>query len=165
MGVERSVIGNLHERVVEIGRDIHELSHQLHSSTLQQLGLEVALKVLCQETARQHHIVVNFQSTDADGIPQEVSLCAFRVAQEALNNAVRHGRAQHIGVTVQKEGNLLRVLISDTGVGFDPARSSEGLGLISMQERLRMLGGQLVVKSQPGKGTYIGAEMPVKEAA
>jgi signal transduction histidine kinase len=93
MSAEHSVIRGLLERVDEIHDDVRTLSHQLHSSTLQYLGLVVALKGLCRETARQHHIVIDFQSNDTDGIPQEVSLCAFRVTQEALNNAVTHGQA------------------------------------------------------------------------
>jgi signal transduction histidine kinase len=125
----------------------------------------MALKKLCDETARQHQIVIDFQSNDTGGIPQEVSLCAFRVAQEALNNAIRHGQADQIGITLLKQADLLRIRISDTGIGFDEGSLSEGLGLISMRERLRMLGGQLVVNSQPGKGTDIRAEVPLKEAA
>jgi len=164
-GVEEPLINDLRAQVDQIGKDVHELSHQLHSSTLHHLGLQAALKALCRDTARQHHIVVDFQANDTDGVPQEISLCAFRVAQEALNNAVRHGRAQQIEVAIQKLGNVLRVSISDTGIGFDPAVLSDGLGLISMQERLRMLGGQLVIKSKPGNGTEIGAEVPLREAA
>jgi signal transduction histidine kinase len=125
-----------------------------------------ALKKLCRETAKQHHIVVDFQSNATDGIPQEVCLCAFRVTQEALSNAVTHGQADKIGVTLQRDVDLLRISISDRGIGFDArASSSDGLGLISMRERLRMIGGRLVVNSQPGNGTEITAEVPLKEPA
>jgi signal transduction histidine kinase len=164
MTAEHSVIRGLLGRVDEIHDDVRTLSHQLHSSTLQYLGLVVALKGLCRETARQHHIVINFQSNDTDGIPQEVSLCGFRVTQEALNNAVTHGQADQIGVRLQRKEDLLRIYISDTGIGFDAGVSSDGLGLISMRERLRMLGGRLIVNSQPGKGTDITAEVPIKAA-
>lgn len=164
-GSAQSLFSEFCTSTEDICREVHELSHQLHSSSLQYLGLEVALKKLCDETARQHHIVIDFQSNDTGGIPQEVSLCAFRVAQEALNNAIRHGQADQIGITLLKQADLLRIRISDTGIGFDEGSLSEGLGLIRMRERLRMLGGQLVVNSQPGKGTDIRAEVPLKEAA
>jgi signal transduction histidine kinase len=92
-------------------------------------------------------------------------ICAYSATQEALNNAVTHGQADKIGVTLQRDADLLRIRISDTGSGFDAGVSSNGLGLISMQERLRMFDGQLAVNSQPGKGTNITAEVPLKEAA
>ena len=87
------------------------------------------------------------------------------MTQEALNNAVTHGQAGQIGVRLQRKEDLLRIYISDTGIGFDAGVSSDGLGLISMRERLRMLGGRLIVNSQRGKGTDITAEVPIKEAA
>jgi len=87
------------------------------------------------------------------------------LAQEALNNAVKHGKAKQIDVVLTKQGNRLRLTVSDTGTGFDTNHPFSGLGLISMRERLRFLGGNVAVKSQPGMGTDLNAELPLRKAA
>jgi signal transduction histidine kinase len=89
----------------------------------------------------------------------------FRVAQEALNNAVRHGAAKQIEVSLSKSAQLLSMKVKDEGVGFDPVRVSNGLGLISMRERLRFVGGDVIVKSAAGSGTEITAQVPLRESA
>lgn len=147
-----------------LANDIHELSHQLHSSNLQ-VGLEVALQSLCSALERRKHIVIEFQSDHIGKLPEEVGLSLFRVAQEALNNAVRHGRASQIKVSLRKQEKVLCLKVTDTGLGFDPAKVADGLGLISMQERLRFLGGKVVINSQPGGGTEVNAELPLRESA
>ena len=92
-----------------------------------------------------------------DHLPDDLSLCFFRVTQEALSNAVKHGRARQITVKLARDRDLLRLQIQDAGLGFDPAAISEGLGLVSMRERLRMVGGELTISSSPGNGTVIEA--------
>jgi len=149
----------------EIVMDLQELSRQLHSSTLENLGLEAALKNLCLSIARQHHTAVQFQSVDLKELPAEVKLCLYRVAQEALNNAIRHGKAKRIEVSLQQVVDSLRMKIIDEGEGFDPAALSSGLGLMSMQERVRFLGGKVSVESQPGVGTQVHAELPLRKSA
>jgi signal transduction histidine kinase len=145
--------------------DIQNICHHLHSSTLQYMGLEVALRNLCKAVAQQHHIIVRFQSDDVAGLPNETALCLFRVAQEALNNSVKHGKAKQVDVVVAKEGDRLHMRVSDQGSGFDTTHAFTGLGLVSMQERLRFLGGQVAVKSQPGIGTDVDAELPLRKTA
>ena len=149
----------------EIVIDLQEISRQLHSSTLEHLGLEAALKNLCLSIARQHHTAVQFQSVDLKELPAEVTLCLFRVAQEALNNAVRHSKAKRIEVSLQRVEGILSMKIIDEGEGFDPAALSSGLGLMSMQERVRFLGGRVSVESQPGIGTQVHAELPLRRSA
>ena len=103
---------------------------------------------------------------NADGVPasvpDEASLCLFRVAQEALNNAVRHGRASAMTVLLSPRDSGLQLAVSDNGSGFDPAHSREhaSLGLASMRERVRLLHGRLDIESTPGRGTTVVAWVP-----
>jgi len=165
MEKERALAKNLIVDVQTLSSDIHTISHQLHSTALQHMGLEVALKGLCTTIARQHQIVVDFHSNGITGLHRDVDLCLFRVAQEALNNAVRHGAAKQIEVSLRKSAQLLSMKVKDEGVGFDPVRVSNGLGLISMRERLRFVGGDVIVKSAAGSGTEITAQVPLRESA
>jgi signal transduction histidine kinase len=153
------------EGIDEIITDIHELSHQLHSSKLQYLGLKSALNELCQQITAQHEILVAQRVDDPPYLPSEVRLCLYRVAQEALNNTVRHSRASEVSLRLAAHHGLARLEIRDSGVGFDPAATREGLGLASMRERLHTVGGNFSVSSIPGKGTEIVAEAPYKEDA
>jgi signal transduction histidine kinase len=127
--------------------------------------LETALRNLCNNIADQHHIVVEFVSDDVKGLPADVNLCLFRVAQEALSNAVRHGKAKRIEVLLQKDKHLLTLNVSDEGEGFDPAIAPGGLGLLSMLERVRFIGGNVLVRSQVGRGTQVEAELPLRKSA
>ena len=162
---ERVLTQSLLREIHGLANDIRELSHQLHSATLQYVGLEAALKSLCQTIERQKHVAIEFHSDHIDGLPEEMGLSLFRVAQEALNNAIRHGRASQINVSLRRREKVLYMKVTDTGLGFDPAKVSDGLGLISMQERLRFLGGKVIVNSQPGVGTEVNAELPLQESA
>ncbi len=143
----------------ELSTDVHELSHQLHSSTLQHLGLKAALKGLCKKAQRQHNVAIHLEADDIANLPSEVALCFFRVAQEALSNAVNHGGAKHISLRLRENKNVLQLQVNDSGVGFDLSSSRHGLGLVTMRERLRMLGGELIVRSSTGHGTEVTAEL------
>jgi signal transduction histidine kinase len=138
---------------------LRNLSHQLHSSALDQLGLTAGLRGLCRTLSQQHHIEVQFQSNEVTGVPNDIALCLYRVAQEALNNAVKHGKAKQIHVQLQQTQNFLHLTVMDSGSGFDPAVSPNGLGLLSMRERLRMAGGTLTLSSSQGAGTLVEAEV------
>jgi len=162
---ERSLIAGLLRDTQNLASDLHDLSYQLHSSALRQLGLEVALKGFCRNIGRQHQISIELHSENVGGLSKEVELCLFRVAQEAVNNAVRHGNAKQVDIHLQKQGDVVRMRVTDTGIGFDPAASGDGLGLVSMRERLRLLGGQLMLKSEVGKGTEVTAELPFRLSA
>ena len=151
--------------VNELASDIQDLSHALHSTKLQYVGLKGALKDLCRQISNQHHIEVEMTVTElARTIPAEIALCFYRVAQEALHNAAKHSGASRIVVAVSSNGTLLRMLITDNGKGFRQAEPSQGLGLASMGERLRMVGGELRVHSKPGQGTQLTAQAPVAQA-
>jgi len=165
MEKESSLASSLLHDAQSLASDIHDLSHQLHSSTLRNMGLRVGLEGLCRSIARQHHMVVKLHSDDTSGISQEVELCLFRVAQEAINNAVRHGKAKHIEISLNVREKEVCMRVKDKGIGFDPAIVSNGLGLVSMRERLRFLGGQVFLKSEVGTGTEVTVELPVQQAA
>jgi signal transduction histidine kinase len=140
----------------ELATDLRELSHALHSSRLQLLGLPAALEELCSGIAKQQGIAVALTNQVMTvPVPSDVALCLYRVAQEALHNAAAHGAAPTIDVTLSHLDTRLEMRIVDTGKGFDYAQVSEGLGLASMRERLKMIGGELRVHSKPGQGTSL----------
>lgn len=150
-------LAELRGKTEELGLAVRNVSRQLHSTVLQHLGLSKALQGLCRTFSQQHQIDAILEADELENPGDDISLCLFRVAQEALNNAVKHGHAKQITVVLAQEAGLLRLQIRDTGIGFDPAAKAEGLGLVSMQERLRLVGGKLAIRSSPGQGTVIEA--------
>lgn len=151
----------------EIASDVQSLSHQLHSSKLEYLGVVAAISGFCKEFARQHKIDAQFEDRHVPpNLPKDVSLCLFRVAQEALNNAVKYSGTRQIAVTLSGADNQVRLVISDAGAGFDVERAKRdrGLGLISMQERVHLVHGHFNIESQPGAGTKIVAVVPLVAA-
>jgi PAS domain S-box-containing protein len=161
---ERTLVRELWNRTQEISSDVHRLSHQLHSSKLQHVGLGPAVMGLCDEISEKYGIQVEF--TDHGVAPQiskDVALCLFRVAQEALSNVVKHSRAKQAQVELCNANNEIRLRIVDAGLGFDVSLSNKdvGIGLVGMRERLRLVGGRLSVQSAPTRGTEILAEVPL----
>jgi signal transduction histidine kinase len=138
--------------------DVHNLSHQLHSSKLEHLGLRVALKELCQQMSERHDLPIDLQIDHGSvRVPQDISLCFYRVAQEALNNIIKHSGTDRAQLILLEEQGRLRMQVRDFGSGFKLGNSSVGLGLSTMQERLRIIRGDLSVASKPGRGTVITA--------
>ncbi len=148
----------------ELATDLRDLSHALHSSRLQHLGLRAALHELCSGVQKNLGIPVTFKSNAlARPVPPDIAFCLYRVAQEALHNAGQHSRAAHIDVILSLDASFLRLRIQDAGKGFDYNEGSGGLGLASMRERLHMIGGELVVQSRPGGGTVLTAQVDLPE--
>jgi PAS domain S-box-containing protein len=150
-------------RVKSLGREISRISHQLHSSELELLGLGVAIKGLCREFSEQYQVQTHCECSGVPGdLSADVSLCLFRVMQEALHNVAKHSQATKIDVSVRGASKSLYLCISDNGIGFAPhtRRTQVGLGLISMRERLTLIGGKLVITSKLGFGTRIEANIP-----
>jgi PAS domain S-box-containing protein len=165
---ERTVVRELWNSTQEISSDVHRLSHQLHSSKLEHVGLGPALMGLCEEISEKYGIQVEFTDCGvASEIPKDVALCLFRVTQEALNNVVKHSGAKQAHVELCKERNEIRLQIVDPGAGFDVALSNTnvGIGLVGMRERLRLVGGRLSVQSTLMRGTEILAEVPLSVSA
>lgn len=164
---------SLHQRLQELGKDmkelagdVHSLSHRLHSSKLQLLGLAMALRDLCRQISRQHNLDIQLQIGELSSkLSEELSLCFYRIAQEAINNAVKHSHSARIEVKLGQSGERLWMRIRDFGVGFDPTARAYGIGLAAMRERLRMVGGSLQVKSTPGVGTELIARARVMTPA
>jgi PAS domain S-box-containing protein len=158
----------LHEifdRVSELGADLHSLSHTLHSSTLENLGLIAGMRTMCAEFAEQQELQIEFgyMNVPAD-VPGDVALCLFRIGQEGLRNVKRHSGADRAQVCLEGFGDGLRLSVSDRGKGMDPNKpaSERGIGIRSMEERLRLLGGQLEIHSSPQEGTTVDAWVPLK---
>jgi signal transduction histidine kinase len=149
---------------IEIAKDTQSLSHQLHSSTLELLGLVPALHSLSGELSKQHKLEITLRVRNMPArLPHDISLCLFRVAQEALHNAIKYsGDSQNVAVELFGQGDEISLAIIDKGKGFEVegAKSGRGLGLISMQERVHLLRGTLAIKSRPGEGTRVYAAIP-----
>lgn len=156
----------LGEKVKELAGDVHNLSHRLHSSKLGLLGLKAALVEVCQQVSCQHNLDIQVQADALSlQLSDELSLCFYRVAQEALNNAIKHSHTTRIEVKLGDSGGHVWMRIKDFGVGFDPTARAAGIGLAAMRERLRMVGGSLRVKSSPGVGTELSADAKVMTRA
>jgi PAS domain S-box-containing protein len=143
--------------------DVQALSHELHPSILDNLGLGTAVRSYCREVAQQNGVVVELSSNLSRSLPQDVSLSVFRVVQEALRNSVKYSGQRHLKVCLQESSGHLELEISDQGVGFDVTntRKSGGLGLVSMAERIYQVNGTLSIDSQPNAGTRIRARVPL----
>jgi signal transduction histidine kinase len=156
-------LGQVRQRLLDLAKDIQALSHRLHSSKLEYLGIVAAAKGFCRELSEQQKVEIDFSHANIpEGVPMEISLCLFRVLQEALQNAVKHSGVQQFAVQLHGAEGELQLTVSDQGVGFDPhdAIKRHGLGLISMRERLHLAGGRISLESQPGNGTRIHARVP-----
>jgi signal transduction histidine kinase len=148
--------------VEELAGDVHNLSHRLHSSKLEVLGLKAALKEVCRQVSHQHNVDIQLQADELSSkLSNDLSLCFYRIAQEALNNAVKHSHSPRIEVKLGNSGGRVWMRIKDFGVGFDAATRANGIGLAGMRERLRMVGGSLQIKSSPEVGTELTAEAKV----
>ena len=152
------------QRISELVKDLQALSQRLHSSNLELLGLAPAAAGLCKELSDQQDVKVDFS---AENIPQElphlIALCVFRVLQEALQNAIKHSGSRHFQASLKCGDNNIELTVQDSGVGFDPQEATRrrGLGLTSMKERLKLVDGELSIRSEPGRGTTIHARLPL----
>lgn len=147
----------------EISSELHHLSHQLHPSKLDTLGLIAAVSGYCREFQEQHALRTQFVHRNVPRqLSKDVTLCVYRIVQESLRNVVKHSSAQEAEVELTGDSGQIDLRISDSGAGFDleAARARTGLGLISMRERLRLLGGQLCIESHAGRGTKIHVRIP-----
>jgi signal transduction histidine kinase len=160
----RSRIGELRKQSFEIATDIQSLSHTLHSSKLEYLGLAAAMQLFCKEFAEVQRVEVDFKSHDLPRpLSPDISLCLFRVLQEALRNSEKYSGVRHFEVRLWTMSGEIYLTVADSGVGFDveAAKESRGLGLVSMEERLKLLDGVFSVESQFHRGTTIRARVPI----
>jgi signal transduction histidine kinase len=152
------------KRVQEISADVQAMSHRLHSSKLKLLGIVAAAKGFCEEFSEQQKMEIDFIHADIPpAVPEEISLCLFRVLQEALQNAVKHSGARNFEVELRGASDGIHLTVRDAGLGFDHEAvvNNRGLGLVSMQERVNLLKGTFSIDSQPGRGTKIIVGLPL----
>jgi PAS domain S-box-containing protein len=150
-------------RLSDLGGDIQTLSHRLHSSKLEYLGLVGAAKSFCHELSEQRNVRIEFKHSDIpSAIPKEISLCLFRVLQEALQNAIKHSGVLDFVMEMRGTNDGMSLTVRDSGIGFDlrDATNHRGLGLISMRERLLLVNGELSIQSEAGRGTTVLAQVP-----
>ena len=159
----RDGIHTVIQETSDLAREVQTLSHRLHSPTLDFIGLEAAASACCTELARQHKVPITLR---AENIPpdlsRDVSICLFRVLQEALQNAIKHSGSTDLRVLLKRGTRGIDLVVSDTGIGFDPEQAfkGQGLGLSSMKERLKLVNGTVTIDSELGRGTTIRAWVP-----
>lgn len=167
-GDSTRIMRGMREEISRLGEDMHAVAHQLHPAILEDLGLAEALRTEGDLLARTASIKV---SVDVDNVPRrlppDIALCAFRIAQEALQNISRHAQASDVGITLRTANGHLCLTVRDNGVGFEPERqrSHASLGHASMRERVRLVGGEVNIHSHPGFGTTIETQIPLTEVA
>jgi PAS domain S-box-containing protein len=164
----RELVSHAQQRIIDIARDVQSLSHRLHSSKLDYLGLAMAANSFCSELSENGDVRVKFSHAGIPRtLPREVSLCLFRVLQEALQNAVKHSGVKDFTVDLRGTSEAIELTVTDTGFGFEEqeALTRQGLGLISMRERLQLVDGELSVESHRGAGTTIRARVPLNRDA
>jgi two-component system sensor histidine kinase UhpB len=156
-------LAQLQQQAVSLTEAVRRLSHELHPGVLQHAGLVAALRAHCAEFARQHGLAVTFRANDSLGrLPEDVTLCLYRVAQEALHNIAAYAQARHVEAALTRGAAGLELMIRDDGRGFDPAaaRRHGGLGLVSMDERARLVRGTVEIASRLGQGTELRVHVP-----
>jgi PAS domain S-box-containing protein len=157
-------LNDLRKRILETSSAVHSLSHELHPASLRHISVTGAVGGLCAELADIHHVDINFAHKDIpEAVPPEISLCLFRVVQEALHNAVKHSGARQFDVELYGRADAVELAVRDSGCGFDvkTGTNCHGLGLWSMEERLKIVRGELSIDSQPGTGSTIHARVPL----
>jgi PAS domain S-box-containing protein len=156
-------VDRLREQTREMGSDIQALSHELHSSALDHLGIVVAMRGFCHEFGEKQKFEIEFHNEDLPSpVSPDVALCLYRVLQEALHNAAKHSRASQVNVHFLGMSGEFRLTVSDDGVGFDvdSVNKGRGLGLISMRERAKLVNGTFSIFSKLNHGTEINVRIP-----
>jgi signal transduction histidine kinase len=158
-----SRVQELRKQTIEISDDVQALSHELHSSKLEYLGVVAGIGSWCREFGERQRVEIEFTSDVASILPLEVGHCLFRILQEALHNAVKHSGTKRVEVQLAEHSEEVHLLIRDSGRGFDveAAGQGKGLGLTSMQERVRLARGTISIESRPMGGTTIDVRVPV----
>jgi signal transduction histidine kinase len=166
-GAKPGLVSRLEQMAVQVkdlSSDVHRLSTRLHPAKLDQLGLVVAARTLCKELSSQSDVRIEFTHEKVPRqLPTDIALCIYRVLQEALGNAVRHGKATQVRADLRVTANHLQLSVADNGIGFDPqdARNNDGLGLLSMRERARLVQGVLAIQAACERGTRVELKVPV----
>jgi signal transduction histidine kinase len=164
----KAEFADLQQRTFGLTEDLRRLSHELHPSTVEHIGFVDVLKSRCEDTSIESGVLVSLVvGDDWPDVSSEIGLCLYRVAQESLRNVVKHASAKSSKVSLTHANGHIVMKIADDGKGFSPSsmRESVGLGLVSMRERLQILGGSLIVESSPAGGSIVTATIPFGEDA
>ena len=164
----RAEVTEMEKKLIQMGIEIRQLSHELHPTQLQEGGLPAALSSYCEEFSKLRGIPISYKADESvDKLSPGTALCIYRIAQEALGNVAKHARAKQVEVRLTRSDNRVCLVVADDGVGFDRDGSENpgGLGLINMRERVRQLNGTFEFESQPGHGTKVKAEVPFRPAS
>jgi len=153
----------LRSEVSKIATDTQALAHELHFAKLEYLGLATSIRAFCREFCEQREVKIDFSNDNLPDLPLQISTCLFRVLQEALHNSTDHSGVRHFEVELRVVPDAIHLTVHDSGHGFDPKEKlqSGGLGLVSMQERLKLVNGRLFIHSQVERGTTIHAYVPL----
>ena len=156
---------NLRSQVETLSSDVHNLSHQLHPAKLEQLGLVTALKSFCRDIQASGRMSIEFSEKNIPkNVSSEISLCLYRIVQEAIRNVVKHSGVPQASVELTGEPHRICLRVCDSGAGFNAEmvhEKKEGLGIVSMKERVRLVGGDITIQSQPSQGTRIDVQIPL----
>jgi len=161
----RDALAGLKQHLIVMSDDVHRLSRQLHPAILDDLGLCDALRAECDRLTQREGVLVEFRCKPLPAcLPKDLALCVYRIAQEALHNAAKHSGADRMDVAINADFEFLDLEVRDNGRGFktDMARANAGIGLASMEERVRLVGGEISISSGPGEGTCIQARVPLQ---
>jgi len=167
LGSPGELVGQVDELVTQtsqIAADVQTLSHELHPPRLEYLGIAAAMKAFCTDFSQRQQVETDFTHEDVPrNVPPEISLCLFRVLQEALHNAAKHSGVRHFDVILRGASDRIELTVRDAGLGFDSmiARNGRGLGLVSMEERMQLVKGTFSIESRPQQGTTIRAGVPL----
>ena len=157
-------VQGLRNRLSEISNDVQSMSHDLHSSKLEYLGVVAGIRSWCKEFAERQKMKIDFKSDVQSVLPLEVGLSLFRVLQEAVNNAMKHSGVKKVSVELLEQSGEIHLVITDSGRGFDleKAMQGKGLGLTSMSERVRLISGVITIDSKVMHGTTIHVSVPLQ---
>jgi two-component system sensor histidine kinase UhpB len=161
----RDMLHALQERTVALTDRVRDFSRDLHPATLEHAGLAAALRTHCSRFGQGHGLRISLTLPDDLGpIPPDIGVCVFRIAQEGLRNIAQHARVRDAQLSITWSADQLEMTLTDAGAGFDPAAIHGGLGLLSMEERARLVGGDLYVSSTAGRGTTLRLSVPLPPA-
>jgi PAS domain S-box-containing protein len=157
-------VQELRKRTSEISNDVQSISHDLHSSQLEYLGVVAGMKSWCKKFGERRKMEIDCSHDVRSTLPAEIGLCLFRVLQEALHNAAKHSGVKRVEVQLREESGEIHLIIMDLGRGFDVEAASQGkgLGLTSMRERVRLLHGTIAIESTLMRGTTIYVRVPIE---
>ncbi|MBV9083410.1 MAG: hypothetical protein JOZ62_12080 [Acidobacteriaceae bacterium] len=158
----KQAMQRIRARIMKLSEDVRLMSHRLHPSIIEDLGLKAALQALTEEFGRRENMIATFLSRDVpDDLPLQVSTALYRITQEALRNVSKHAGQTHARVSLKGTPEGIELQVADFGHGFDIDGGRPGLGLLSMEERARHIGGRLHVQSRRGDGTRVSVSIPL----